>query len=266
MRVLVIDDDPGVCENLTIGLRTFGGHEVIAAQSLASGIALARSQRFHAGFIDLRFPEGSGIDALRTFVIVQPRAYAFLMSAYQQPEEVVEALTLGAVFVPKWLDVERLAQILSHAQTVRPLEAEVYTDADSCVSGWRPAQRTAAEHWAELVIRGVQSLDDPRTLQIWCRAAGVSRTVLEERHAHAGIKAYDGKCLVRLLWAIRTAQACGARPIDMLEADARTAAHILGRFATANTISLHASLELQSLVTDPAAVAEVARRLSRAFA
>jgi DNA-binding NarL/FixJ family response regulator len=91
MRVLVVDDDAGVCENLTIGLRAFGGHEVIAEQDLASGIAIARSQRFHAAFIYLRFPEGSGIDALRAFVLAQPHAHAFLMSAHQQPDEIVKA-------------------------------------------------------------------------------------------------------------------------------------------------------------------------------
>jgi CheY-like chemotaxis protein len=265
MRVLIVDDDPSTCENLSIGLRVFGGHEVIATQNVASGIEIARSQRFHAGFIDLRFPEGSGIEALRTFVLAQPHAYAFLMSAHQQPEEVVEALTLGAVFVPKWLDVEHLAQLLSHAQTVRPLEADASPDEDFRTRGLRSGQRSAEEDWAELIISGVQSAEDPRTLQIWCRAAGVSRTVLEERHAQAGIKAYDGKCLVRLLWAIRTAQACDGRPIDVLVGDARTAQHILGGFATTNAISLREVLDRQSFVTNPVAVAELARRFKRVF-
>lgn len=263
MRVLVVDDDLGMCENLTFGLRAFGGHEVIAAQTLASATEIARAQRFQAGFIDLRFPEGSGIDVLRTFVLLQPKAYAFLMSAYQHAEQVVEALMLGAVFVPKWLDIEHFARLLSHSRIIRPSEARTNSDEDLCTHGVKPLQRNAEQEWADLIIRGLQSTEDPRTLEIWCRAAGVSRTVLEERHAHAGIRAYDGKCLVRLLWAVRAAQTCNARPIDMLRADGRTAAHILGQFATNTKVSLYTLVELQSFVTDHAAVAELARRLPR---
>jgi hypothetical protein len=79
----------------------------------------------------------------------------------------------------------------------------------------------------------------------------------------AGIKAYDAKRLMRLLWAIRTAQASGARPIDMLKADVRTAGQILGRFATTSAIPLQTVLELQTFVTNPAAVAALARQVSR---
>lgn len=263
MRVLVVDDDLGTCQNLAIGLRAFGSHDVIAAHNIASGIAKAHAQRFHAGFIDLHFPEGSGIDVLRAFVCAQPGAYAFLMSAYEQQDDIVEALALGAVFVPKWLDVEHLALILSRARAVRPLEPKGDRDADCCDAGLRLLPRSPEQAWAELVARSVLSPDDPRTLEIWCRAVGVSRTILEERHAEAGIKAYDAKRLMRLLWAIRTAQAYGARPIDMLKADARTAGQILGRFATTSAIPLETVLESQTFVTKPAAVAALARRFSR---
>jgi DNA-binding NarL/FixJ family response regulator len=262
MRVLVVDDDPGTCENLTIGLRAFGGHDVIAAQNVASGIAKAHAQRFHAGFIDLHFPEGSGLDALRAFVCAQPRAHAFLMSAYEEQEDVVEALALGAVFVPKWIDVEHLALILSRTHASRVPEPPDHFDPDFCTARVRSTPKDAEESWAELVLRGLLSGDDPRTLEIWCRAAGVSRTVLEERHADAGIRAYDAKCLTRLLWAIKAAQACGARPIDMLKADPRTAGQLLGRFATTNAIPLRIALESQTFVTNPAAMAALARRLS----
>lgn len=88
MQVFVVDDDVDTCDNLRIGLRAFGDREVIVAYDVASGVATAPAARFQAGFIDLSFLDGSGIDGLRAFVLARPGARAFLMSAYQQQESV----------------------------------------------------------------------------------------------------------------------------------------------------------------------------------
>lgn len=43
MRVLVVADDAATCENLTIGLRAFGAHDVTAVHDVASDCCIARS-------------------------------------------------------------------------------------------------------------------------------------------------------------------------------------------------------------------------------
>ena len=62
-RILIIDDDPQVCGTLeSLVLRM--GHDGVAAQSLKAGLAHLVRSDFDLVFLDVRLPDGNGLEAL----------------------------------------------------------------------------------------------------------------------------------------------------------------------------------------------------------
>lgn len=62
-RILIIDDDPQVCETLQ-SLNYRLGHECLAAQTLKDGLEHLGRTKFDLVFLDVRLPDGDGLQAL----------------------------------------------------------------------------------------------------------------------------------------------------------------------------------------------------------
>jgi len=62
-RILIIDDDTQVCETLESLVRRLG-HECLAAQTLKEGLAQLGRGDFDLVFLDVRLPDGNGLEAL----------------------------------------------------------------------------------------------------------------------------------------------------------------------------------------------------------
>lgn len=62
-RILIIDDDPQVCETLqSLNFRL--GHECLAAHTLKDGLEQLGRMEFDLVFLDVRLPDGNGLQAL----------------------------------------------------------------------------------------------------------------------------------------------------------------------------------------------------------
>ena len=61
MRVLIVDDYPGLVElyDLTLGAH---GFEVVGAATVAEAMSRAASEHFDAAVVDVQLPDGSGVD------------------------------------------------------------------------------------------------------------------------------------------------------------------------------------------------------------
>jgi two-component system NtrC family response regulator len=62
-RVLIIDDDPMVCEMLSQAI-AMEGHEPASAGTLEQGTAMARGASYDVVFLDVRLPDGNGLQAM----------------------------------------------------------------------------------------------------------------------------------------------------------------------------------------------------------
>jgi two-component system NtrC family response regulator len=62
-RILIIDDDPQVCETLESLIFRLG-HECHAAHTLKDGLARLGTTEFDLVFLDVRLPDGNGLEAL----------------------------------------------------------------------------------------------------------------------------------------------------------------------------------------------------------
>lgn len=95
-RVLVIDDDPGVLEALTL-LLEMEGFDVVEAESGAVAVAAARGDAFDVAITDLRMPGMSGTETLAALRQIDPSLPVIIASGFLAEGVVAECLTLGAL-------------------------------------------------------------------------------------------------------------------------------------------------------------------------
>jgi len=81
MNVLVVDDEQLVRWFLDRALKK-SGHDVITASSIAEAAEKLRTGKIDLLFVDLRMPEGGGVELIRQLEIAQQRPKIIVCSAY----------------------------------------------------------------------------------------------------------------------------------------------------------------------------------------
>lgn len=71
LKVLIVDDEPSICQALTIALRE-AGYEVQSALSGEAALAIVRSEHIDLMLIDLRIPDMRGDVIFEVAAGVQP--------------------------------------------------------------------------------------------------------------------------------------------------------------------------------------------------
>ncbi len=97
LRLLVVDDHEVVRQGLVAMLDRRSGFEVVAqAGSMAE--AIAQSTRFEPDVVimDVRLPDGSGIEACREIRAARPETRVVMLTSYPDEEAVLSAIIAGA--------------------------------------------------------------------------------------------------------------------------------------------------------------------------
>jgi DNA-binding NtrC family response regulator len=124
-RILVIDDDPGARNVLSVMLRQ-AGYAVEAADSGERGLELALSGIFDVIVSDMRLPGISGLEVLRELRERRIDTALIMMSGYGTIEAAVEAMKLGASdFVQKPVFQDELLLRVSAAVERRQLARQM---------------------------------------------------------------------------------------------------------------------------------------------
>jgi two-component system response regulator HydG len=124
-RVLVVDDDPSMCDVLVSDLGEHG-FEVTARTSAASALDALAPGAFDAVVTDLNMPGMDGLELCRGVAGVQPDVPVIVITAFGSIQTAVAAIRGGAYdFVTKPLDVEALALALDRAVQNKTLRDEV---------------------------------------------------------------------------------------------------------------------------------------------
>ena len=94
-RVLIIDDDSMFCEMLAhkIGLL---GHEAVYTHSLAQGQTIIGAQAFDVVYLDVRMPDGDGIQWLPRFQETDSKPEVIIMTGAGDPDGAELAIKSGA--------------------------------------------------------------------------------------------------------------------------------------------------------------------------
>jgi two-component system, NtrC family, response regulator PilR len=151
--VLVVDDEPDLCELLSITLERMDlsprtAHSVAAAQRML------KSERFDLCLTDMQLPDGDGLDLVKWIQQYSPSVPVAVITAHGNMETAVRALKVGAFdFVSKPLDLAGLRKLVATA-----IKLSDSNDADTSVFGPRLLGASAAmQHLREMIARVARS-------------------------------------------------------------------------------------------------------------
>jgi len=95
-RILVIDDDIGICECVQWILQQ-GGYECIVTNTGGEGLAKLSDGEFDLIITDLKLPDMSGVDVIGAIKELELEAPVILMTSFSSIESAIEALRKGAI-------------------------------------------------------------------------------------------------------------------------------------------------------------------------
>lgn len=114
-QALVIDDEPDILELLTM---TLSGMSIdcITAENLAQAEQALKQHNFDLCLTDMRLPDGSGLDFVKSLQEKQPELPVAVITAHGNIDIAVQALKLGAFdFVSKPVKLRVLRDLVSTA-------------------------------------------------------------------------------------------------------------------------------------------------------
>jgi DNA-binding NtrC family response regulator len=95
-RILVIDDDLGICECVQWLLQQ-KGYESIVANTGTEGLAKLSIGEFDLVITDLKLPDMSGLDIIGAIKELEPEMPVILMTSFSSVESAIKALRTGAI-------------------------------------------------------------------------------------------------------------------------------------------------------------------------
>ncbi len=116
LRVLVVDDEPSICQSVNKVLRR-RGHDVEQAFSAASAFdVLERDASFDLVLVDLMMPQMGGMELLKIAADRWPELPMVVITGYASIASAVEATKLGAIdYLPKPFTPDELTRTVEDA-------------------------------------------------------------------------------------------------------------------------------------------------------
>jgi DNA-binding NtrC family response regulator len=137
-RILIVDDELGMCEMLQSRLAT-RGFTTEARTSPREAIGLLTSQDFDAVVADINMRELNGVEFCRLVLEARSDMPVILITAFGTMSMAIEAMRAGAHdFLPKPFEIEQLARTIERAVTIVGLRDEVRRLKQAVEQGTRP--------------------------------------------------------------------------------------------------------------------------------
>ena len=117
ITVLLVDDHELIREGLRRALEREPDVDVVAeAASVAEGIAMGRKTEPTVAIVDLRLPDGNGLDIVRALRAQSTEMGIVVLTMYAGDNQLFDALDAGAsAFVPKSAPAEEIVAAARHA-------------------------------------------------------------------------------------------------------------------------------------------------------
>src|SRR5215475_9157383 len=110
-RILVVDDEPVIADNLRLTLE-HEGYEVQTAGSTVSAMLRLEELEFSLALVDLVLPDGDGLHLLRLIKAKDPSLEVIIMTGHSSIAKAVEAIKQGAFyFVAKPFDSDEMLML-----------------------------------------------------------------------------------------------------------------------------------------------------------
>jgi NtrC-family two-component system response regulator AlgB len=125
MRVLIVDDEPGIRKTTGVAVETMG-HEVVAVPNGARALKALEENVCDVCFLDVNLGGEDGLDVLDKILKAQPGIVVVMFTAYASISTAVDAMRRGAFdFIPKPFTPDQIRQVLDKIGRTRKLELRV---------------------------------------------------------------------------------------------------------------------------------------------
>lgn len=124
-RILVVDDE-STLRTALFRILDRKGFQVVTAANRAEAEKLCKSeQAVDLALIDLRLPDGDGIDLMTTLKLLQPNMVSIILSGFGTIDTAVKATQKGAFhFITKPFNMDELTGLIDRALSHRKLQQE----------------------------------------------------------------------------------------------------------------------------------------------
>jgi response regulator RpfG family c-di-GMP phosphodiesterase len=117
IQVMIVDDEPMICETLKIFFRSMGVSNVQTVECGEQALSEIESTRFDYIFMDLMMPGISGIDTLKKIKSLNQYTNVIIMTGYPSMDTVINAMRNGAAdFLVKPFRLQDIKIILERIQ------------------------------------------------------------------------------------------------------------------------------------------------------
>jgi two-component system NtrC family response regulator len=147
-QILIIDDDTIVCETISNIVKHLG-HEPAIAHSLQEGVKEVSTKAVDVVLLDVRLPDGNGLDAMPVIRKAPPRPEIIILTGYGDPDGAELAIKNGAWdYLEKPSSRQQISLTLTRALQYRQ-QKEAVKPADAidreAIVGTSPAIRECLE-------------------------------------------------------------------------------------------------------------------------
>lgn len=134
-RILIVDDEPDTCANLS-DILTDVGYKVDAAHDGFAALKLVKENTYDIALLDLRMPGMDGLELYRRIRQISAETVAIVVTAYASSAVAQSVLATGAwKIVPKPVNIGSLLNIVAAALDT-PFVLVVDDDHDLCENLW----------------------------------------------------------------------------------------------------------------------------------
>ena len=137
--LLIVDDDRPFRERLARAMQA-RGFEVVLAETVREGVAIARERPPAFAVVDLKLEDGNGLDVVETLHDTRPNARVIVLTGFGNIATAVAAVKSGAVdYLPKPADADDILGALLAPPGRKPMPPENPMSADRV--RWEHIQR-----------------------------------------------------------------------------------------------------------------------------
>jgi DNA-binding NtrC family response regulator len=124
-QVLIVDDDRVILQGLRDAIKKIGC-SVLLAETAQEAASIYESRPVDLVLLDVRLPDGDGIELLRWILERDCDQLVVMMTAYEDASKAVQAMKAGAHdYIHKPFDLEELRILIKRALEVKRLKDEV---------------------------------------------------------------------------------------------------------------------------------------------
>lgn len=208
--ILIIDDEPDLRELYLLSL-VHEGYVCDAVGSVREALAALQSHRYGAMIVDMRLPDGTGLDILRHVQAAQRSERVIVATAYGSADNAVEALKAGAFdYLSKPVDVRQLRLVVRSALQGPTAAALASAGSSPASSGNAYLERLIGSSPAMVRLRDFIKRVAPSMAPVLVRGESGTGKELIARAVHELSPRAGGPFV---------AVNCGAIPSELLEAE-----------------------------------------------